>query len=481
MKLRSFRGLDLQAKIVVVLIAVMVPVFAVITIAANQLTVPFLVEEMRQLGSAASKNLSTQIQSRRVLPAPLDEKLVRRVDRMVIDQVYFQPQIIRMEVWVFDAEAQRLVLYGSNIQSDALEPRLDVTIPEYTVSELKEEESGDGQYWEIVQPLMPRSKSALQKPYGLIRTQVSLRSVDAISAAFWRVIVIATMGSLTLLTAVLSFFLRRTIQNDRLLRRAQDRNLLLAEQLHEVQRTLMNTEKLAIMGQLTASFAHEIGTPLNAMSGHLQLLKEESGSTLSHSKSRDRIGIISGQLDKIADIVRGFLQSTAKPASQKQLVDLNPLIEKTLDIVNPRAQAAGVEVRTDLDRGLGPMRMVPVDLEQVFLNLLNNAIDSLRAKAKLDPHAHLELLVQSAHRSVRSAPYALLTVRDTGLGIKKTDIDHIFKPFYTTKASSEGTGLGLTICQEILSRYHGRIEVDSKEGGWTRFQIWIPYALEAET
>src|SRR5580698_4529885 len=107
---------------------------------------------------------------------------------------------------------------------------------------------------------------------------------------------IAAASSMIALLVGLGYFLRKTIQNDRRLREAESQNLQLTEQLHEAERQLMNTEKLAVMGQLTASFAHEIGTPLTAIGGHLQLIKDDLPENIPSSESNEeRIDIINGQ------------------------------------------------------------------------------------------------------------------------------------------------------------------------------------------
>src|SRR4029077_10301588 len=113
---------------------------------------------------------------------------------------------------------------------------------------------------------------------------------------------------LTLIFA-LSYFLRRTIENDRRLKEAESENLQLTHQLHEAQRRLMVSEKLAVMGQLTASFAHEIGTPLNAVGGHLQLLREDLLPVESSERKNltERLEIVNGQVKKIEEIVKAFL------------------------------------------------------------------------------------------------------------------------------------------------------------------------------
>jgi signal transduction histidine kinase len=298
--------------------------------------------------------------------------------------------------------------------------------------------------------------------------------VNRIVLTLWKTTATAASFSVVTLIFFLSYFLRKTIANDRLLRQAESQNLQLSNQLHETQRELMNLEKLAVMGQLTASFAHEIGTPLNAIGGHLQLLREEylDQNPQSQKKAQERLEIINGQLGKIEEIVKGFLQSTAKPSSQRQLVDLNQLVDKTLGIVAPRLDAGAVEVRKKLDRSMGPVRVVPVDLEQVFLNLFNNSLDSLRAKGEKG-RSVVEVVTHSTQKEGKE--WAEISVYDTGEGIRKADLTKVLKPFFTTKRPGEGTGLGLTICQQLVHKYGGLMEIESKEGAWTRVSIRLPY------
>jgi two-component system NtrC family sensor kinase len=238
----------------------------------------------------------------------------------------------------------------------------------------------------------------------------------------------------------------------------------------------MTKEKLAVMGQLTANFAHEIGTPLNAIGGHLQLLQEEITSS-KDARSKERLQIISGELHRIENIVKGFLQTTAKPDSQRQLVDLNLLVEKSLSIVSPRLDNLGVHVKTDLNRKLGPMRVVPTDLEQIFLNLLNNSADSLSVKRKQAEKAALSLKITTDTKREDGKEWIELSVYDTGVGIKKGDLKNITKPFFTTKRPGEGTGLGLTICNQLASKYGGVLDIDSKDGAWAEVKIRFPYVV----
>jgi signal transduction histidine kinase len=127
---------------------------------------------------------------------------------------------------------------------------------------------------------------------------------------------------------------------------------------------------------------------------------------------------------------------------------------------------------------MGPVRVVPLDIEQILLNLVNNSLDSLKAKneARERGKQALELSTQIDQRGGK--PWAVVSVYDTGEGIRKGDLSNVLKPFFTTKRPGEGTGLGLTICQQLARKYGGVLEIDSKEGGWTRVTLRLPYSHE---
>lgn len=133
-------------------------------------------------------------------------------------------------------------------------------------------------------------------------------------------------------------------------------------------------------------------------------------------------------------------------------------------------------MRRSYDRSLGPIRMVPVELEQLLLNLLNNSIDSLSSKQKTDPGASrgiIEVLTSVERKNGKE--FLVISVFDTGQGIPQDELTKVLKPFYTTKAPGEGTGLGLAICQDITRKYGGSLSLDSEEGQWARVGIRIPY------
>jgi signal transduction histidine kinase len=469
---RLSRHLNLQAKISLVLVAVILPTFVIVTVAENKLTLPILEEEIRQIGVNTGKTLAARIESGRLLshanPAPMIENALQEV-------LVTQPDILRIDVLTREASSGTMKSIASNIEEDPNTPPFSHSLVDTVTSEYRQDENGNG-IWEVYVPIEHRTRDLKpsKKLLGLVHVVVSTQLIGKIVTTFWKITATAAGLSVVSLILVLSYFLRKTISNDRLLRQAESHNLQLTEQLHEAQRQLMITEKLAVMGQLTASFAHEIGTPLNAIGGHLQLLQEEIPNEYTSPVS-SRLEIINGQLKKIETIVKGFLQSTAKPTSQKQLVDLNRLIDKTLGIVTPRMGSLRVDIKKDFDRSMGPVRVVPLDLEQILLNLLNNSLDSIKAKADSLERGKFQIEIATDISKSQGKEWAQISVYDTGEGISKVDLQNVLKPFFTTKRPGEGTGLGLTICEQLVQKYGGDLFIDSKEGAWTKVLLRLPY------
>lgn len=465
--MNRLRRLDIQTKIILVLVAVIVPTFLLVTIMENKLAEPMLEGEMKQLGLTAAESLATKIESSHWLQRTDG---ARFIEDEIQEALYMQTSVIRMEVFARDAAGIKLI--ASSVIDDEAMP-LDALVDKPTAS-FREDEEGIG-LWDISVPIRREGATAKAKGkvIGMVHLVVSTKTVSRLLATFSRITALAAIVSVVILILVLSFFLRKTVSNERLLRQAENQNLQLSEQLHETQRQLMNVEKLAVMGQLTANFAHEIGTPLNAVGGHLQLLDEELEPVKARSK--ERLNTIRGELKRIEQIVKNFLQTTSKPVSQTQLVDLNKLVDKTMGIVGPRVDAMGLEVRCHLDRKMGPVRAVPLDIEQILLNVVNNSLDSLQSKRDRAERKSLRLEVITATRRKAGADWAEITIHDTGMGIAKTNLRNVVKPFFTTKRPGEGTGLGLTICQQLASKYGGMLNINSKEGAWANVTLQLPY------
>ena len=228
--------------------------------------------------------------------------------------------------------------------------------------------------------------------------------------------------------------------------------------LFEIQRELTTFERLAAAGRLAAQFAHEVGTPLNLISGHVQLLAART----EDAKTRDRLDLITSQIARIERIVRNMLDATRRPQPQLEATDLNALLRRIFEITAPTLAAHQVELITDCDEALPPVSADGEQLQQVFINLINNSLDAM-------PHGG-SLSFTTALTDGRVS----VTCRDTGEGIKAEIKPRIFDPLFTTKARGRGSGLGLAVVQQIVREHGGEITVESEFGQGAEFQLRLP-------
>ena len=231
--------------------------------------------------------------------------------------------------------------------------------------------------------------------------------------------------------------------------------------LFEMQRQLTQLERLAAAGQLAAQFAHEVGTPLNLISGHVQLLR----ARVRDERVIHRLDIIAGQIDRITTIVRSMLDSTRRPVPQLEPIDINSALAQILDATKPTLVARNVELQTEMREGLPPIAADADQLQQVFINLINNSLDAMPLGGKLTVSTALD------------PDSVAIVLADSGEGIEEDEIDLIFDPLFSTK-HGRGTGLGLTIVKQIIEEHHGEVEVESEPGQQTVFRIKLPLCVE---
>jgi len=238
----------------------------------------------------------------------------------------------------------------------------------------------------------------------------------------------------------------------------EDANL----QLFEMQRELTQLERLAGAGQLAAQFAHEVGTPLNLISGHVQLLRART----TDERVIKRLDVIAGQIERITSIVRSMLDSTRRPKPQLERLDINALLARILDATQPTLAARGVELSASMSDGLPLIDADPDQLQQVFINLINNSLDAMPSGGILT----ISTVQRDGEVEIKLA--------DSGEGIKRDDIDLIFDPLFTTKRGL-GTGLGLTIVKQIIADHGGTVDVESESGRGATFRIRLPVSSVA--
>lgn len=235
--------------------------------------------------------------------------------------------------------------------------------------------------------------------------------------------------------------------------------------LLRTQQRLSHAERMAAIGQVTASLAHEIGTPLNAIAGHLQLLARNHPSC---GDTQRRLTIVNAQLGSIVETVKTLLERTHRRPIVPQPTDINNIIEELLLLVAPLFESRKIRVSQNLDRELPPVFADRETLHQVFLNLVNNSIEAMPEGGEMG-------LIT---RYVRDADLIEVRFADSGTGICADAKDHLFEPMWTNKKS--GSGLGLAIAKEIILEHGGRIECLEVEKG-AEFRVILPVvAAKAE-
>ena len=242
---------------------------------------------------------------------------------------------------------------------------------------------------------------------------------------------------------------------------------LLNEALFESQRQLSQSEKLAAVGEVTATMAHQIGTPLNSISGYIQLILQDGNL---QPQDRDRLKIIESQLDRLADSVKNLLSFTRQPKPHLRSLDVNEVLEELIHLSEPWFLARNVKLSTHLSPDLPPLLGDPTHLQTLFLNLITNALDAMPLGGVLT----IETTQVPPPLSSEDGRWLEISIIDTGIGITEESKKRIFNPFFTTKKMGEGTGLGLTICEKIVKEHFGKIEVESEVGKGSTFTVYIP-------
>jgi signal transduction histidine kinase len=230
--------------------------------------------------------------------------------------------------------------------------------------------------------------------------------------------------------------------------------------LIRTQQRLSHAERLAAIGQVTASLAHEIGTPLNAINGHLQLLARNHPSC---GDTQRRLNIINTQLTSIVQSVKSLLERTHRRPIAPQPTDINLIVEELLLLVAPIFESHNIRVKQQLDEGLPYVLADHEGLHQVFLNLVNNSLEAM-------PYGG-EMTFVTNYLDKEGLVEVRLT--DSGTGICDDAKTHLFEPMWTTKKS--GSGLGLAIAREIVVEHGGKIDCVEIEKG-AEFRVLLPIA-----
>ena len=292
------------------------------------------------------------------------------------------------------------------------------------------------------------------------------------------ILLVVSLAIVVLVTALLVFIYRQLRIN---------KKTLIA--LRQTQRQLIQSEKMASLGELTAGIAHEIQNPLNFVNNFSEVnieLLEELDEELKRGEIEEALDISSNikqNLEKIgfhgkrADgIVKGMLQHSRASSGQKEPVDVNVLADEYLRLayhgLRAKDKSFNAELVTHLDEKLPMVPMIPQDIGRVLINLFNNAFYATQHKQKT-AGANYKPTLEMTTALVDG--FVEIKVKDNGTGIPDHIKDKIMQPFFTTKPTGEGTGLGLSMSYDIIVKGHGgKIDIDTKEGEFTEFTIKLP-------
>jgi signal transduction histidine kinase len=278
--------------------------------------------------------------------------------------------------------------------------------------------------------------------------------------------------------------------------RSRERELLQAKEIEKgynelksTQKQLIQSEKMASLGELTAGIAHEIQNPLNFVNNFSEVNRElidDLKTELAKGNKQQAIELANNIKDneekinhhgKRADaIVKGMLQHSRATSREKEPTDINSLCDEYLRLSYQSLQAKdknfSADFETDFDTTIGKINIVPQDIGRVLLNLYNNAFYAVNEKAK-------QLTANGYQPTVKVSTRRLhdkieIKVKDSGNGIPLNIVEKIFQPFFTTKPTGQGTGLGLSLSYDIIKAHGGKIKVETKESEGTTFAIHLP-------
>jgi two-component system NtrC family sensor kinase len=263
----------------------------------------------------------------------------------------------------------------------------------------------------------------------------------------------------------------------------------IVEELKTTQAQLIQSEKMASLGELTAGIAHEIQNPLNFVNNFSEVsmeLLDEMAEEMARGDQEEALAIaedIKKNLEKIGyhgkradSIVKGMLQHSRVSNGQMELTDINALADEYLRLsyhgLRAKDKSFNAELGTNLDPNLPQVEVLPQDLGRVVLNLFNNAFYAVQQKQKMSgPEFKPRVEISTALKN----DWIQIKIKDNGTGIPEAIKEKIMQPFFTTKPTGEGTGLGLSLSYDIIVKGHGgKIDINTQEGEFTEFVISIP-------
>ncbi len=240
----------------------------------------------------------------------------------------------------------------------------------------------------------------------------------------------------------------------------------------QLEEQLMQSEKLAGMGLLARSIAHEVGNPLSIIASTLQYIENALVDT-GNQNFREPVQIIMDNIHQMHTLLRSLSDFTGSKQSQFESCDLNRILSQLLTFISREAELHNVSIHQEFDEGIPSCQARSGEIKQLFLNLFKNAIEAMPQGGKLCVKMHL-----APKDGARNPDEVLVEISDTGKGISKADMQYIFRSFYST--NPKGTGLGLSFCRRVAEEHGGEISVKSQVGKGTTFIVTLPIRQRKE-
>ncbi len=508
----TLRRLGLQGKIILIIALAVISVVSVSTYIAMLLTRQLVEEDTYHKALAQAKSIAQQLVDKRALENP--PALMNALQQMEHDF----PSITQADVYVH-VPTHKLVVStnpgGQNLELDNIPDIQSYNEYEQAAPDQITIETPDGNYWIMGTTIMEDGHSIACLNLKVSKLHLSIITQRLVGRNL--LVMLAGLGFLILVIHI--FFLKsirgpvkemirvmdsaegeslqvraRVRTHDEIGQLAERLNRMLArienfnaelgrkvrdatselaqrnedlkrinEELFETQKTLARSERLAIAGQLAAGLAHEIGTPLNSISGHVQLLSRQK---VGGEAGARRLDIIERQIDSIVRTVKQLLSWTRKFDLRLERVNIPLLLDDTLTLSSPALQHRNIRMVREWRADCPSVIADPGYLQQVFLNLINNSMDAMPSGGTLTTRIRFPASAEESAIAVE--------VEDTGVGIAQETLLRIFEPMFTTKRLGTGAGLGLAICDQIIRQHRGSIKVESERGRGTRFIVILP-------
>ncbi len=244
--------------------------------------------------------------------------------------------------------------------------------------------------------------------------------------------------------------------------------LLLRDLTHrkEMEEDLKRADRLAMLGTLAAGLAHEIKNPLGGIKGAAQLLRREADRIPTIAQYTD---IMIREVDRVNLLIEQLLDLSQPAKLNLASLNIHEILDDVLFLEGQTVQGSKIVVRKNYDPSLPPIRGDRVQLAQVFLNLVKNALQAMNGRGCLTVTTRIETVFHIREPGRKRVNFIWVDVEDDGPGIKEEELSHIFSPFFTTK--NNGTGLGLAICYRIIKEHGGLIRVENREGKGASFKV----------